>query len=442
MASVDIGEQEKECPWQYMSQSSDHPLIKDLFDRHHEYPDTPAKFTVGLVLSVGSKVPSDFTTEPVEIEIGIQELTLSGKSVRIDCVRYAVPHVIDNTLSLLISVRTSSENSYSVFYTVKPVDGYEAVSILNLIRKSMFSKILQDAHCDSELAIKAMNFNRLLFSENLECSVTPQPDGKEFYVRIDQECMCFYHNQFESVPCVELFFWKERGSNVIERVMMINDTGEIRFESENTTVLVKDQRNIDKFKSVIASNSSKSKEIFQDYSSLVRFLGGQPGIQKIDLPGPSRLNELQGKREDISNQYGQRRYISGNEFEEMIDSMMSAEDKCRNTDLYESISLQWIVIQDEIIEILNSGLVPPCDFLSGGLDPDDPTHFRKCLEDLEEKMMKDQRYDIALSHVQGMKQIFAACTSSKRLHLLLKNNDLDLLKMVYFRSWSGSSMDT
>ncbi|XP_062598341.1 uncharacterized protein LOC134259756 isoform X1 [Saccostrea cucullata] len=433
MASVDIREPKKECLWQYKSQTDDHPLIKELFDRHHEYPDTPARFTVGLVSSEGSKSSSDFTTEPLEIEIGIQDLVISGKSFRIDCVRYVIPHVIENTLSLLISVRSTSENSYSISYTVKPADGYEAVCILNLIRKSMFSKIIKEVGCDPELAVKAMNFNQLLFDENLECSVTTQPDVKEFHVRVDKELLCFYLNQFEPVPCVELFFWKERGNNVIERVMMINETGEVRFESEAATVLIKDQRYMDKFKSVISSNSSKSREIFQDYSSLAKHLGFQPQVQG---PGPS---QYQG--EDQSGWYEQRKY-PGNSLEEMIDSLVSAEDKCKNTDLYETISLQWIVTHDEILEILNSGLVPPCDFLSGGLDPDDPVHFRKCLEDLEEKMMKEQRYDIALSHVQGMKQIFAACTSSSSLQNLLKNSDLDLLKMVYLRSWSGSSMDS
>jgi hypothetical protein len=45
---------------------------------------------------------------------------------------------------------------------------------------------------------------------------------------------------------------------------------------------------------------------------------------------------------------------------------MVAENQCRDTELYETISLQWIVVQDEIAEIQNSGLIPPCDFLSGG----------------------------------------------------------------------------
>lgn len=45
------------------------------------------------------------------------------------------------------------------------------------------------------------------------------------------------------------------------------------------------------------------------------------------------------------------------------------------------------------------------------------------------------RYDVAVSHCRGMKEIFAANTTSWSLKSLLKENDLDILKMVYFRSW-------
>lgn len=45
------------------------------------------------------------------------------------------------------------------------------------------------------------------------------------------------------------------------------------------------------------------------------------------------------------------------------------------------------------------------------------------------------RYDVAVSHCRGMKEIFAANTTSWSLKSFLKENDLDILKMVYFRSW-------
>ncbi|XP_048756979.2 uncharacterized protein LOC125667495 isoform X2 [Ostrea edulis] len=438
MASSDLEEHVGKHPWEYCSLLDDHPLVKELFDRRHDYPDLPVKFTVGLF----SEVESDIKTEPTEIEIGKENLTLSGNVFKIDWVRYMVPRVTDNILSILISVRNSDETPYSFFYTVKPSDGYEAVSILNLIRKSLFDKATSEAQCDPKMAVKAIDFNRVLFSDNLECSVTSQPNAKEFYVVIDQECMCFFFKQYDSAPCTVLFFWKERGNDVIERVMMINDTREIRFESESSNVLVKDQRNIDEFKRVIAKNSSKPKEIFHGYPALVRHLDGSSRISKeTAVPGPSHDygdSKDEGYKH-VHPQAGKSATILRDEFDEAIDSLMSAEERCRKTELYETISLQWIVIQDEIADIQISGLVPPSDFLSGGLDPDDPDHFRKCLQDLEENLMTNQRYDIALSHVAGMKTIFNTNITSGDLRRFIETDDINFLRMVYYRSYLGLS---
>jgi hypothetical protein len=218
--------------------------VIELFDRHHSYPDVPVKFTVDMC----REIESDNEPESLQIEIGTQSLILSGNAFSIENVRYVVPQVVDNILSILISVRNGDETPHS-FYSVKPRDGHEAASIVNLIRKSLFSKILSEAHCDSIMALKAIDFNRVLFNDRLECSVSSQPSIKSFYVTIDQECMCFFLRRYDTNPCTVLQFWKERGNDVIERVMMINDTREIRFESEGSTVLVQVSKMIPVFSS-------------------------------------------------------------------------------------------------------------------------------------------------------------------------------------------------
>lgn len=69
-----------------------------------------------------------------------------------------------------------------------------------------------------------------------------------------------------------------------------------------------------------------------------------------------------------------------------------------------------------------------------GLDFDNLDHFKRCLDTLEEEMMQKQRYDVALSRCQGMKEVFEE-SNLERLRSFLKLNDLDILKKVFYRSW-------
>nr|XP_034310862.1 tyrosine-protein kinase JAK2 isoform X4 [Crassostrea gigas] len=113
-------------------------------------------------------------------------------------------------------------------------------------------------------------------------------------------------------------------------------------------------------------------------------------------------------------------------------SLLNAEVDCMRTENAEMIGLEWIVAETEIKQILECRLVPESDLLSAGLDPNDLSHFKRCLDNLEEEMMKKQRYDVALSHCKGMKEVFEE-SNLEQLKSFLKLNDLDILKMVFFR---------
>ncbi|XP_052682787.1 uncharacterized protein LOC128163279 isoform X5 [Crassostrea angulata] len=135
-----------------------------------------------------------------------------------------------------------------------------------------------------------------------------------------------------------------------------------------------------------------------------------PTLVTEDPPGPSTIG------------YGADSHIS----------LLNAEVDCMRTENAEMIGLEWIVAETEIKQILECRLVPESDLLSAGLDPNDLSHFKRCLDNLEEEMMKKQRYDVALSHCKGMKEVFEE-SNLEQLKSFLKLNDLDILKMVFFR---------
>lgn len=454
MATADIQEPDAGCPWEYKSQPKDHPLVKELFSRHHDYPETPVTFSVGLVSMDTSGASSDLKTEDTNIEISPQKFTLCGNVHNVEDIRYVIPSVLDNAMYIVISVYNNLEGTPNTLsYTIKTLDGYQAVSITNLIRKSVYDKFISVTLCGSDLAARAVSFNQPLFSDDVYCSVTSvEDDCKTFYVRIDKECMCFFTDQFQRSPTLTLLFWKERDDFVVERVCMTNDTKEIKLECTGATVLIKDQRNVDEIRCVIANNSSRPKLVFHDYQALLGHLsssrdeplretrGGPHSIPTRTRTerqewGPSTFGEpstsgfFQAGDKDFN--------FDKHEFDEIIDSLRTAEIRCSQmgTEMSETVGIEWIVAETEMKEIMEAGLFPESVLQSAGLDPDEPAHFRRCLESLEEEMMKKQRYDVALSHCRGMKEIFAANSTSGSLRSLLKENDLDILKMVYFRSW-------
>lgn len=214
--------------------------VKELFSRHHDYPEMPVPFSVGLVSMDTSGASSDLKTEETNIDISPQKFTLSGNVHSVEDIRYVIPSVLDNAMYIVISVYNNLEGTpTTLFYTIKTLDGYQAVSITNLIRKSVFDKFISVTLCGSDLAARAVNFNRPLFSDDVYCSVTSDEDYKTYYVLIDKECMCFFTDQFQRSPILTLLFWKERDDFVVERVCMTNDTREIKLECTGATVKVK-----------------------------------------------------------------------------------------------------------------------------------------------------------------------------------------------------------
>lgn len=214
--------------------------VKELFSRHHDYPEMPVPFSVGLVSMDTSGASSDLKTEETNIDISPQKFTLSGNVHSVEDIRYVIPSVLDNAMYIVISVYNNLEGTpNTLFYTIKTLDGYQAVSITNLIRKSVFDKFISVTLCGSDLAARAVNFNRPLFSDDVYCSVTSDEDYKTYYVRIDKECMCFFTDQFQRSPILTLLFWKERDDFVVERVCMTNNTREIKLECTGATVKVK-----------------------------------------------------------------------------------------------------------------------------------------------------------------------------------------------------------
>lgn len=214
--------------------------VKELFSRHHDYPEMPVPFSVGLVSMDTSGASSDLKTEETNIDISPQKFTLSGNVHSVEDIRYVIPSVLDNAMYIVISVYNNLEGTpNTLFYTIKTLDGYQAVSITNLIRKSVYDKFISVTLCGSDLAARAVNFNRPLFSDDVYCSVTSDEDYKTYYVRIDKECMCFFTDQFQRSPILTLLFWKERDDFVVERVCMTNDTKEIKLECTGAKVLVK-----------------------------------------------------------------------------------------------------------------------------------------------------------------------------------------------------------
>lgn len=436
MATADI--QESDRPWEYKSQPKDHPLVKELFSRHHDYPETPVTFSVGLVSLDTSGASSNLIVENTTISISPQIIELSGKTHGVEDIRYVIPSAWDNVMYIVISVYINLEGTRTtLFYTLKTLDGYQTVSITNLLRKSVYDKFISVTRCGSDWATRAVNFNRPLFSDDVYCSVTPDEDCKTFYVLIDKECMCFFTDQFQRAPTLTLLFWKERDDYVVERVCMTNDTKEIKLECTGAIVTVKDQRNVDEIKSVITNNSSRPKLVFHDYQALHGYLSDSLGDTRTkperQVWGPSTFAEpsTSGLFQLEAEDKGKR------EFDDIIDSLRTAETQCSQLgpEVSDTITLNWIVAESDIQQILDSELFPDSDLKSSGLDQYDPDHFRKCLEQLEEEMMKRQRYDVALSHCRGMRDIFEVNTTSGSLTSFLKENDLDILRMVYFRSW-------
>ena len=181
----------------------------------------------------------DIKTENIEVEIATDSVTLSGNVVRLNQVRYVVPFVMDNSPFILISINSGKHDPPScLFYNIKPEDQFQTVAILNLMRKAKYDEIMKECKCDSDIAVTAVDFNRPRFSDYINCSVTSRPARNTFYLRVDKECMSFFPDQFQSKPELELFFWKEAGDLVVNRVLLVNDTKDIKFESNNTTVLV------------------------------------------------------------------------------------------------------------------------------------------------------------------------------------------------------------
>lgn len=158
-----------------------------------------------------------------------------------------------------------------------------------------------------------------------------------------------------------------------------------------------------------------------------------------DPPRPSTISEPYWEVDDsvqsqlLPFRYGANSYENPDVYK-IIVSLLNAEVNCLRTENAEMIKLEWIVAETEIKQILESRLVPESDLQSAGLDPNDPSHFKRCLDNLGEEMMKKQRYDVALSHCQGMKKVFEE-SNLKRLNSFLKLNDLDILKKVFYRSW-------
>lgn len=214
--------------------------VKELFSRHHEYPEMPVTFSVGLVSMDTSGASSDLITDETNIEISPQKFTLSGNVHNVEDIRYVIPFVLDNAMYIVISVYNKLEGTpNTLFYTVKTLDGYQAVSITNLMRKSVYDKFISVTGCGPDLAARAVSFNHPLFSDDVYCSVKSEGDYKTFYVRIDKECMCFFTDQFQRSPTQTLLFWKERDDFVVERVCMTNDTKDIKLECTGATVLIK-----------------------------------------------------------------------------------------------------------------------------------------------------------------------------------------------------------
>lgn len=214
--------------------------VKELFSRHHEYPEMPVTLSVGLVSMDTSGASSDLITDETNIEISPQKFTLSGNVHNVEDIRYVIPFVLDNAMYIVISVYNKLEGTpNTLFYTVKTLDGYQAVSITNLMRKSVYDKFIFVTGCGPDLAARAVSFNHPLFSDDVYCSVKSEKDYKTFYVRIDKECMCFFTDQFQRSPTQTLLFWKERDDFVVERVCMTNDTKEIKLECTGATVLIK-----------------------------------------------------------------------------------------------------------------------------------------------------------------------------------------------------------
>uniref|UniRef100_K1QX83 Uncharacterized protein n=1 Tax=Magallana gigas TaxID=29159 RepID=K1QX83_MAGGI len=340
--------------------------VKELFSRHHDYPEMPVPFSVGLVSMDTSGASNDLKTEETNIDISPQKFTLSGNVHSVEDIRYVIPSVLDNAMYIVISVYNNLEGTpKTLFYTIKTLDGYQAVSITNLIRKSVYDKFISVTLCGSDLAARAVNFNRPLFSDDVYCSVTSDEDYKTYYVRIDKECMCFFTDQFQRSPILTLLFWKEIDDFVVERVCMTNDTKEIKLECTGAKVL--DQRNVDEIRSVIANNSSRPKLVFHDYQALLGHLSGSRDEPLSETrSGPY---SVQTRPRTEHQQWGPSTFegpsTSGffqdkDEFEEIIDSLRTAETQCSQMgpEMSETTSLNWIVAESDIQQIQEAGLFP------------------------------------------------------------------------------------
>lgn len=108
------------------------------------------------------------------------------------------------------------------------------------------------------------------------------------------------------------------------------------------------------------------------------------------------------------------------------------EDATNQAEQDETMKMFWICMEADISSIAQAGLVPETEPESGGLDPDNPEHLRRALNDVCDHL-KTERLSLALSRLAATRKVFIE-SQSQHVQQLFSKDNLTILKKLYFRS--------
>ncbi|KAL5003964.1 hypothetical protein ScPMuIL_017420 [Solemya velum] len=265
--------------------------------------------------------------------------------------------------------------------------------------------------------------------------------SKRFCI-MDRECFCVCGISTNAQHHV-LHFWENSGPNVLDVVQYDKAEGDVYLQGEASRYTVYKAVDAIGFMQAVEGIHSVSEGCYLDRKFLLK-LGEQQRL--LDTQEPSGTASILRTDERSSEQSRPGTSTSvecsplavRDDFEvggtgellEMIGEMEEATVQLSGNEAFQPF---WDSACFEMLQLESEHLVPPVDMTSGGMDENNPDHFKRCLDTMKIDL-QEQKYERALGHMQGCRRVFQTSTISCIINLL-RHSDVDVLKHIFFYSY-------